>query len=92
MQIGRIKNNSSIEQLIEVKMWMKSKDTSKTRCIFEAFDMEKFFDKEGLIDTLQTMLTKGKISMTDYRIWFKSNNITRISILTQVGETDAEQP
>ena len=35
-------------------------ETSKTICIFEAFDMKKFFYKEGLIDTLHTMLTKGK--------------------------------
>ena len=54
MQIGGIKNNSSSEHLIVVKTWMKT-------CIFEAFDMEKFFDKEELIDTLHTMLTKGKI-------------------------------
>ena len=35
------------------------------------------------------MYTKGKISMTDYRMWFKLNNRTRISILTPVGETDS---
>ena len=40
-----------------------------------------------LIDTLLTMLRKGKISMTYYRMWFKLNNRTRISILTPVGET-----
>ena len=47
---------------------MKTNETGNTVCIFEAFDMEKFFDKEGLIDTLHTMLTKGKISMSDYRM------------------------
>ena len=50
--------------------------------------MEKFFDKEGLIDTLHTILTKGKISMSDYRMWFYLNNKTKILILTPVGETD----
>ena len=49
---------------------------------------KKFFDKEGLIDTLHTMLTKGKISISDYRMWFKLNNKTRISILTPLGETE----
>ena len=34
------------------------------------------------------MLTKGKISMSDYRMWFHLNNKTKISILTQLGETD----
>ena len=61
---------------------MKTNETSNTVFIFEAFYMEKFVDKEGLIDTLHTMLTKGKISMSDYRMWFKLNNKTRISILT----------
>ena len=37
---------------------MNTNETSKTVCIFETFNMEKFFDKEGLIDTLHTMLTK----------------------------------
>ena len=41
MQIGGIKNNSSTEQLIVVKTWIKSNETSKTICIFEAFNMEK---------------------------------------------------
>ena len=50
--------------------------------------MEKFFDKEGLIDTLHTRLTKGKISMSDYRMWFHQNNKSKISILTPLGETD----
>ena len=67
---------------------MKTNETGGTVCIFEAFDMEKFFDKEGLIDTLHTMLTKGKISMSDYRMWFHLNNKTKISILTPLGETD----
>ena len=51
--------------------------------------MDKFFGKEGLIDTLHTIYTKGKISMKDYKMGFKLNNRTRISILTQVGETDS---
>ena len=34
------------------------------------------------------MYTKGKISEKDYRLWFKLNNRTRISIITPVGETD----
>ena len=50
--------------------------------------MEKFFDKEGIIYTLHTMLTKGKISMSDYRMWFYLNNKTKISIQTSLVETD----
>ena len=67
---------------------MKTLETQNKTGIFQAFDMEKFFDKEGLVDTLNTMYTKGKISEKDYRLWYKLNNKTRISIITPVGETD----
>ena len=49
--------------------------------IFQAFDMEKFFDKEGLIETLYKMYKKGMISKKDYRMCFMLNNKTCISIL-----------
>ena len=55
-----MKGNSCSEHLIVVKTWMKTNETSNTVSIFEALDMEKFFDKEGLIDTLHTMYRKGK--------------------------------
>ena len=60
MQIGGMKGNSSSEHLIVVKTWMKTNEVWETICIFEEFDMEKFFDKEGLINTLHTMYTEGK--------------------------------
>ena len=88
MQIGGMKGNSSSEHLIVVKTWMKTNEVGETTCIFEAFYMEKFFDKEGLIDTLHTMYTQGKIAKSDYRMWFQLNNKTKISILTPLGETD----
>ena len=59
------KKKSSTEHLIVVKTWMKTNETSNTTCILHAFDMEKFLDKEGLIDTLHTMYTKGKILVKD---------------------------
>ena len=62
MQIGGMKGNSSSEHLIVVKTWMKTNETGNTVCIFKAFDMEKFYDKEGLSDTLHT-ITKVRISM-----------------------------
>ena len=66
IQIGGIKNNSSAEHLIVLKTWMKLMETQNKAGIFQAFDMEKFFDKEGLIDTLYTIYTKGKILEKDY--------------------------
>ena len=51
--------------------------------------MEKFFDKESLIDTLNALYVEGDISEKDYRMWFKLNCKTRISVVTTVGESDA---
>ena len=62
IQIGGIKNNSSSEHLIVLKTWMKTLETQNKTGIFQAFDMEKNFDKEGLVDTLNTVYTIGKIS------------------------------
>ena len=45
---------SSVEHLITLKTWMKSKEQTGENGIFQPFDMEKFFDKESLIDTRQT--------------------------------------
>ena len=45
-------------------------EVGETICTFEAFNMAKFFTKEGLIDTLHTIYTEGKISEKDYRMWF----------------------
>ena len=67
---------------------MKTNEVGETVCIFEAFNMEKFVDKAGLIDTLHKMQTKVKIAMSDYRIWFHLNNKIKISILTLLGEAD----
>ena len=48
-------------------------ETQNKTGIFQAFDMEKFFDKEGLVDTLNTMYTKGKISEKDYKGCLRKN-------------------
>ena len=62
--------NRGNERKFKLRTWMKTNQVGETTCIFEAFDMEKLFDKEGLIDTLHTMYTQGKIAKSDYRMWF----------------------
>ena len=49
--------------------------------------MEKFFDKESLIDTMNTLDKKGKISNKSYRLWYRLNEDARIAVKTSVGET-----
>ena len=36
--------------------------------ILQIFDMEKFFDKESLVDTMYTLKTKAHIDDKDYQI------------------------
>ena len=67
MQIGGMKGNSSSEHLVVVKTWMKTNEVGETICIFKALDMEKYFDNEGLIDTLHTMYTEGKIPTSEHK-------------------------
>ena len=46
------------------------KEEKKETGIFQALDMEKFFDKESLLDTMQTLNKKAKISDKDYKLWY----------------------
>ena len=52
--------------------------------------MEKFFDKESLLDTMYTLKTKADIDNKDYRLWYKLNENTRIRVRTSVGESDSK--
>ena len=47
--------------------------------------MEKFFDKESLLDTMYTLKTKADVDNKDYRLWYKLNENTRIRVKTSVG-------
>ena len=90
IQIGGIPKASSVEHLVTLKTWMKLKESSKTAGIIQTFDMEKFFDKESLLDTMVTLKNKAGIDSKDYRMWFKLNEDTRISVRTSVGESESK--
>ena len=51
--------------------------------------MSKFFDKESLLDCMNTLKTKAKIDNKSYRLWYKLNENTKISVKTSVGESDS---
>ena len=70
IQIGGIPEASSVEHLVTMKTWMKIKEDSKKGGIIQTFDMEKFFDKESLIDTMVTVKRKANIDDKDYRLWY----------------------
>ena len=79
-----------MEHLVTMKTWMKLKEGSKEGGIIQTFDMEKFFDNESILDTMFTFKTKADIDSKDYRLWFKLNEDTRISVRTSVGESDSK--
>ena len=55
IQIGGKAGHSSIEHLVLIKTWMLNMEVNNGSGIFQGFDMEKFFDKESLIDTLKAL-------------------------------------
>ena len=75
---------------LTLKTWMLSKETKKENGIFQVFDMEKFFDKESLLDAMYTLSTRAKVCDKTYRLWYKLNDKARISVKTTVGESDNE--
>ena len=82
IQIGGIPKASSVEHLVTLKTWMKLKESSKTVGIIQTFDMEKFFDKESLLDTMVTLKNKAGIDNKDYRMWLRERERERyISVI-----------
>ena len=90
IQIGGMPKSSCSEHLLTLKTWMLSKETKKENGIFQVFDMEKFFDKESLLDAMYTLSTRAKVCDKTYRLWYKLNYKARISVKTTVGESDSE--
>ena len=91
IQIGGIPKSMSVEHLVTVKTWMAMKEQKKENGIFQVFDMEKFFDKESLLDTMYTLHKKGKISNKTYRLWYRLNEDAMISVKTSVGESRSKK-
>ena len=88
MQLGGMPKTSSVEHLVVLKTWMMDKETKKEGGIFQTFDMSKFFDKESLLDCMYALNKKAKIDNKSYRLWYKINANTRISVKTSVGDSD----
>ena len=91
IQIGGMPKSMSVEHLVTLKTWMAMKEQKKENGIFQVFDMEKFFDKESLMDTMHTLDKKGKISNKSYRLWYRLNEDARISVKTSIGETRSKK-
>ena len=87
LQLGGKPGASSVEHLVVLKTWMKMLEQTNSKGIFQCWDMSKFFDKESLLDCLNTLKTKAGIDNKSYRLWYKLNENTEISVKTSVGES-----
>ena len=90
IQIGGMPKSSSTEHQISMKTWMKNLEERKDNRVFHTFDLEKFFDKEILIDTIDTIKREAKISDKDYRLWYTINEDANIGVKTSVGNTETK--
>ena len=62
---------------------MKLKERNGTNGIFQVFDTSILFDKERLVDMLYTLYNESEITNKDYRMWYKLNENTHISVINQ---------
>ena len=67
IQIGGMPGSSSVEHLATLKTWMLMKEEKKCNGIFQTFYMEKFFDKESLLDVMNMLHKEAKICDKDYK-------------------------
>lgn len=51
-------------------------------------DLEKFFDKEVLVDCLDTLATEAKVDARIYRNWYRLNQRCLVSVVTGSGITE----
>ena len=90
IQIGGMPNSSSVEHLVTLKTWMRIIEESNKMVIINTYDMEKFYDKESLLDIMYTLSKKVGISDKDYRMWYKLNEDTEKVVRTATGESKTE--
>ena len=86
-QIGGQPGMRSQFHLFVLKSILKTKEKSNRGNILTVGDIEKFFDKESLIDTMLS-LNEAKIDHKCYRLWYKLNSKVVFTVQTGVGKTD----
>ena len=87
IQIGGMPQSQSVEHLVTLKTWMKQIEENDSEGVVSFYDMAKFFDKESLLDCLDTLNKKANIDAKSYRMLYKLNANTKISVQTSVGES-----
>ena len=87
IQIGGMPQSQSVEHLVTLKTWMKQIEENDSEGVVSFYDMAKFFDKESLLDCMDTLNKKANIDAKSYRMLYKLNANTKISVKTSVGES-----
>ena len=87
LQIGGMPQSQSVEHLVTLKTWMKQIEENDSEGVVSFYDMAKFFDKESLLDCMDTLNKKANIDAKSYRMLYNLNANTKISVKTSVGES-----
>ena len=80
-------SSQSVEHLVTLKTCMKQIEEKDSDGIVSLYDMSKFFVKESLLDCMDTLNKKAKIDAKSYRMLYRLNKNTKISVKTSLGES-----
>jgi hypothetical protein len=86
-QIGGQARHSLEEHVFTLKSLIGLMEFLGQGLILTLVDIISFFDREDIIDVMETMASM-KINKKAYRLWFKLNEKTEISVKTALGMTD----
>ena len=83
-QIGGIPGHRAAEHLFSVKSVIRYYNLLSIPLLLQLYDISKYFDKESLRDTMDTLYMAG-VQGKLYRLWFELNRNTQIRVKTGVG-------
>ena len=86
-QIGTVPGHRSEEHLFVMKMVMSLYNHYKRPLILQLYDIKKFFDREMLVDGMDSIYNSG-VRGKLYRLLYMMNKDTIIKVNTGVGTTD----
>ena len=87
-QIGGKPYHRVEEHLITLKALINRSIDTVGGCIIQLVDIKGFFDAENLRGVMGSLYT-AKVQNKMYRLWFKLNSKTVISVVTPSGETES---
>ena len=86
-QIGGQPGMRTQFHLFVVKSVMAVRENRDEGAILTLIDIQKFFDKQNLVDAMDSLFESG-VNEKCYRIWYKLNQNTKISVRTGAGCTE----